>query len=46
MAYGITTRVPAPVAMYDAVHAALLARTETDCGRSAATYRPSHRGRL
>ena len=30
MAYGITTRVPAPVAMYDAVHSALLGRTGTD----------------
>ncbi|HET9649860.1 MAG TPA: hypothetical protein VFP34_16725 [Microlunatus sp.] len=30
MAYGIITRVPAPVAMYDAIHTALLARTGTD----------------
>jgi len=30
MTYGITTRVPAPIAMYDAVHSAVLARTGTD----------------
>jgi quinol monooxygenase YgiN len=30
VAYGITTRVPAPIEMYDAVHAELLARTGTD----------------
>lgn len=30
MVYGITTRVPAPIETYDAVHTALLARTGTD----------------
>lgn len=30
MAYGITTHVPAPIEMYDAVHAAILARAGTD----------------
>ena len=30
MAYGITTQVPAPIEMYDAMHAALLARTWPD----------------
>lgn len=30
MTYGITTRVHAPMEMYDAVHAALLARTGTE----------------
>jgi hypothetical protein len=30
MAYGITIHVPAPIEMYDAVHAAILARTGTN----------------
>jgi hypothetical protein len=30
MAYGIIATVPAPIGMYDAVHAALLSRTGTD----------------
>jgi len=30
MTYGITTHVPAPAEMYDAVHAKLLARTGSD----------------
>jgi hypothetical protein len=30
MAFGITTHVPAPIEMYDAVHAAILARAGTD----------------
>jgi hypothetical protein len=30
MAYGITSHVPAPIEVYDAVHAALLAQTGTD----------------
>ncbi|HET9873980.1 MAG TPA: hypothetical protein VFP89_15460 [Propionibacteriaceae bacterium] len=29
MAFGITTHVPAPIEMYDAVHAAILARAGT-----------------